>query len=292
MKTILTLTLLILVASTAVLGQNPEVSEQRKLEAGNELNEGARAYKEGRYYEAQLRFEKAAALDPTQKNASFFIARATHAQFKPGVESPENVAKAREAIAAYQRALEIEPVNEEAYNAIVYLFRAIKDEVSERDWLTRGATDGRWPAEKRSQATVVLASKEWQCSYNVTERKENKRTVMRGGKALIKYRKPKEQKDYDEAAQCAARGIELVEQAISLDAASEQAWAYKTNLLVEMVKLAEMDNDMGRASEYQKQADEARQRTAELNEQNQKKRGAEGRREAGEEAGRPPQSGG
>jgi len=254
------------------------------LRAKNQLNEGARLYKSRQYAEAQQHFERAIELNPDQKIARFFRARAIHSQYKPGVEQEQNVAKAREAIRAYQEYLQIEPNSDEAYNAIVYLLRAIKDEQQEREWLVQRANLETAPPEKRSQAYTVLASKQWQCSYNITEQKENMQTVMQGDKAIIQYKKPKEQKDYDEAVKCATEGLQLADRALSLDPNSEQAWSYKTNLLLEMVKLAKMNNDTAKAEEYQKQADAAQQRTTQLNEENKRRREQEEKEKAAKKA--------
>jgi tetratricopeptide (TPR) repeat protein len=245
------------------------------LRAKSQLNDGAQAYRARNYGEAQEHFQKALELNPAQKNARLFIARSIHAQYKPGVEQEANVQKAREAIKAYQDVLANEPDNDDAYNAVVYLFRMIKDEQSERNWLMQRANMETAPGVKRSQALTVLASKNWQCSYNITEQTENKVTVMKEGKALIQYRKPKQQRDYDEAMKCVADGLQLAEKAISLDQNSEQAWSFKTNLLLERVKLAKMDGKDAEAAEYQKQADAAQQRTTQLNEENKRKRDAE-----------------
>ncbi len=244
------------------------------LRAKNQLNEGARAYKAGHFSEAQAHFKQALDLDPSQKNAPFFIARSLHAQYKPGVEAPENVAKARAAIDAYQKVLDQDPKNDEAYNAVVYLYRSIKDENQEREWLTRRATLQTGLPEKRAQAYTVLASKQWNCSYTITEQKANQATVMKDGRAIVQYKKPKEQKDFDQAQKCAADGMSLVSQALSLDQNSEQAWSYKTNLLLEMVKLAKMEGNAEKAAEFQKQADEGQKRTLQLSEENKRKREA------------------
>ena len=254
------------------------------LRAKNALNEGARAYKARQYAEAQGHFEHALELNPDQRIAKFFRARAIHSQYKPGVEQEQNVAKAREAIKAYQEYLQIDPGSDEAYNAIVYLLRSIKDEQQEREWLVQRANLETIPAEKRSQAYTVLASKQWQCSYNITEQKDNMQTVMQGEKAVIQYKKPKEQKDYDEAVKCATEGMQLAERALSLDSNSEQAWSFKTNLLLELVKLAKMDNNTQKAEEYQKQADAAQQRTTQLNEENKRRREQEDKEKAAKKA--------
>ena len=68
------------------------------------------------------------------------------------------------------------------------------------------------------------------------------------------------------------RGLEEVENAIKLDPNSEAAWSYKTNLLLEASKLAEMDGDLGRKAELDKQREVAQKRTNTLSEANQKKK--------------------
>src|SRR5687767_15509916 len=95
------------------------------IRAKNQLNEGARAYKAGRFAEAQQHFEESLRLNPEQKNAKFFVARSIHAQYRPGVEAPENVEKARRAIAAYEEVLKADQGNDEAYNAVIYLFNQL-----------------------------------------------------------------------------------------------------------------------------------------------------------------------
>jgi hypothetical protein len=67
-------------------------------------------------------------------------------------------------------------------------------------------------------------------------------------------------------------GLQLAEKAISLDPNSEQAWSFKTNLLLERIKLAKMDGKDADAAEFQKQADAAQQRTTQLNAENKRKK--------------------
>src|SRR5215207_427490 len=76
-----------------------------RIRSKNQLNEAARAYREGRFVEAEQHSREAAALDPSNKTAPMFIARSIHQQYRPGVQSPENIAKAQQAIGAYQQIL-------------------------------------------------------------------------------------------------------------------------------------------------------------------------------------------
>ncbi len=244
-----------------------------RIRAKNELNEAARAYREGHFVEAEQFSRRALEMDPNSKTALSFIARTIHAQYRPGVQAAENMAKANEAIGAYQRILEKDPKNEEAYKAIAYLLGAIKEDDKLRQWIASRANDNSIPAEKRAEALVVLASKDWDCSFKMTELPTNKSTMLEAGnRAKVSYKKPKEQKEFDTAQACVKRGLEEIETAIQLDPSSESAWSYKTNLLLEAAKLAEMDGKMDQKTELEKQRDIAQKRTNTLSEANQKKK--------------------
>ena len=80
-----------------------------RVRAKNELNEAARAYHDGQFEEAERYSRRALELDPDSKTAPIFIARSIHAQYRPGVQAPENLAKANEAIQAYQKILDRNP---------------------------------------------------------------------------------------------------------------------------------------------------------------------------------------
>ncbi len=244
-----------------------------RIRAKNALNEAARAYREGHFEEAEGYARRAQDLDPNNKTAPQFIARTIHAQYRPGVQTPENIAKAKQAIEAYQKILEKNPKDEEAYKAIAYLYGATKEDDKLKQWISARATSDSVEPEKRAEAYVVLASKDWDCSYKITELPTNKVTsIDANNKATVSYKKPNDQKEYDSAQTCAKRGLEEIENAIRFDPNSESAWSYKANLLLEAKKLAEMDGKADMKAEYQKQADVALKRTTELSEANKKKK--------------------
>ncbi len=244
-----------------------------RIRSKNALNEAARAYREGHFEEAEQYSRRAQELDPDNKTAPQFIARTIHAQYRPGVQAPENIAKAREAIEAYQKILEKNPKDEEAYKAIAYLYGAIKEDDKLKQWISSRATSDAVAPEKRAEAYVVLASKDWDCSYKITELPSNKVTsIDANNKASVSYKKPKEQKEFDNAQVCVKRGLEEIENAIKFDPNNESAWSYKTNLLLEASKLAEMDGKTDLKAEYQKQSEAALKRTTELSLANKKKK--------------------
>jgi len=252
-----------------------------KIRAKNELNETARAYREGHFEEAEQHAKRALYLDPDNKTAPIFIARVIHQQYKPGVDQPDNVMKAREAIEAYRQVLAKDPSNEEAYKAISVLLAAIKDETKLREWISARANDSNLPSEKRAEAYAILAGKDWDCSFRVTEQPDIKITSTEGGNAKVTYKKPKDQKDFDNIQRCVARGLEEAETAIRYDANNESAWSYKTNLLIEAAKIADMNGEADKKAQYTKQAEVAQKRASELAEERRKKE------EAAEKAASP-----
>lgn len=159
-------------------------------------------------------------------------------------------------------------MNDEAYKAIAFLLGALKDDQQQRAWIQQRATDDKVDAVRRSEAYVVLASKDWDCSFKITELPTNKITTVRNNKPTVSYKKPGNPSDFEAAMRCTLSGLEEAEYAIKLDPNSESAWSYKTNLLIEASKLAEMDGKMDQKAELDKQAAAAQARTNQLSEQN------------------------
>jgi tetratricopeptide (TPR) repeat protein len=256
-----------------------------RIRAKNQLNEAARAYREGRFLEAEQHSREAATLDPDNRTAPMFIARTIHAQYRPGVQQPENVAKAQAAIEAYQQILAQNPKDEEAYKAVAYLYGAIKEDDKLRKWISDRAANDQAEPEKRAEAYVVLASKDWDCSFKITEQPSVKTTTIdpSNNKATVSYKKPKEQKDFDQAQMCVKQGLSEAENAIKFDPNNESAWSYKTNLLLEASKLAEMDGKTDQKAQYTKDYEAALKRTTELSVANQKRK-----EEAEKAAASPP----
>ncbi len=78
------------------------------------------------------------------------------------------------------------------------------------------------------------------------------------------------------------RGLEEAETAIKYDPNSESAWSYKTNLLLEAAKIADMEGKADQKAQYQKQAEVAGKRATALAEERHKKE------EAAEQAAATP----
>jgi tetratricopeptide (TPR) repeat protein len=234
------------------------------LRSKNELNKVAQSYKEKKFAEAEMHAKKALELDPSNENAPVFIARAIHAQYRKGVDSTENVAKANEAIQAYKEIAKKDPNNDEAFTAVTVLLGSLNKSDEQGQWVEERANNGSVEPKKRADAMAFLASKDWECSNQVTDSPSNQQKVEKGTSVVLVYIKPKDTAEYDKAVRCMTVGLEKAENAIKLDNENEKAWSQKYNLLLEAKKLAQMDENTTKAQEIAKQAEEALKRTQEL----------------------------
>ena len=281
-QTRIVIILAVLVATTFLVITASGCGVVNRIRSKNQLNEAARSYREGRYVEAEQHSREAAKLDPENKTAPMFIARTIHMQYRPGVQSPENIAKAQAAIDAYQDILRKNPQDEEAYKAVAYLYGALREEQKLRDWITQRAASDATEPTKRAEAYIVLASKDWQCSFNVTEAPTVKTTTIdpTNNKATVSYKKPADAKEFNQAQVCVKQGLSEAENAIKFDPNNESAWSYKTNLLLEASKLAEMDNRADQKAQFQKEYEVALKRTTELSAAAQKRKEEEAQKTA------------
>lgn len=252
------LVLLVALTVTSMTG----CSVINRIRSKNELNEAAKSYKSGKYPDAEAHARRALELDPTSKIAPAFIARSIHAQYRPGGEDDENKTIANRAITAYKEILQKDPSNPEAYRAVVALLKALGNTTELRQFITNKANDGKATPTERAEAFTVLASQDWDCSYAITELPDTKKPLPDG---KFQYVKPADPKKFQDAKDCTQRGMQEVESAIGFDPNSETAWSYKTNLLLEKAKLAEMDGNADQAKQLNAQAEEAMAKTRDLN---------------------------
>ncbi|HXD31363.1 MAG TPA: hypothetical protein VN643_09610 [Pyrinomonadaceae bacterium] len=265
-KALLVLVFLV-TGSIIVNGQIPSITESqataRATAAKLDLDAAAKAYREGNFDKALEFSERALSEDPQNKTAPFFIARIIHREYKPGDPAPANLAKARQAIEAYKRILATERKNEEAYKAIASIYAALKEDELQRQWIMQHAADTSVDAERRAEAYIVLASKDWYCSNTITEA-PGVRIIKKEEPPVIKYRRPNDEASFSKARQCVQSGLSLIDLAIVLNDKNLAAWSYKMNLLAEQLKIDEMDLKPAEKAFTMKRFEEAKRRTDEL----------------------------
>ena len=100
-----------------------------KLRARDQLNKGVKAYKDSHYEQAIDHFQQSVQLDPGLINARMYLATAYVSQYIPGVDSPDNLRTAQQAIDEYQRVIDANPARDQKVNSakgIAYLYLNMK----------------------------------------------------------------------------------------------------------------------------------------------------------------------
>lgn len=298
-----------LIIASVVLGGSCSI--YNRVMARKNLVDGARAYNERQFPEAEEKFRQAAEYDPDGatfegRTARLFLARTLHSGF---AGNRSNTKKAEEAIQEYKQALsgyinelkqkreavaanpqdeaarkELESAEDNVGSiarSVASLYQNLNQEDKWKEWQLAQADNADLPGDVRANALVSLAAKEYTCANDITDSKEVKKTVQAGGESTFEFKKPEGNEDFEKEftklKKCVQDGTAYVDKAIELDPESDSAWSYRTSLLVQKSRIAEMEGDTAKKDEYKKASDVAKKKFEEL---------AEKRRKAEEEAAR------
>lgn len=94
--------------------------------ARDELNKGITAYKGQKFPDAVMHFKAATEADPSLLNARLYLATAYASQYVPGLDSPENQQTGENAIAEFQKVLEMDPGNLGSISGIASMYFQMK----------------------------------------------------------------------------------------------------------------------------------------------------------------------
>jgi tetratricopeptide (TPR) repeat protein len=97
-----------------------------KLKARDQLNKGVQAFKNNKFEQAIDHFQQAVTLDPSLINARLYLATAYAQQYVGGVDTPENIRMAEQAIEQYKLVLQADPKNINSVKGIAYLYLQMK----------------------------------------------------------------------------------------------------------------------------------------------------------------------
>jgi tetratricopeptide (TPR) repeat protein len=123
----------VLAVAAALLG----TAGCKKLEARDELNKGVQAYKNANYEQATEHFKDAVRLDDDLKVAKLYLATAYRSQYVPGVDSPDNLAMAQQALDEYKEILEHDPNDVGSITGTAWLYMQMKKWDQAREYYQR-----------------------------------------------------------------------------------------------------------------------------------------------------------
>ena len=270
-------------------------SYYNQIIARKNLVDGATAYNERKFAEAEKLFRKTVDIDPNGdtmegKTAQLFLARTLHSQF---ISDRKDTAKAEAAAQAYEKVLQKNVNDQDSFKALTSLMRTLNrgDEAMQR--ITERAANTNVQNEFRAESYTSLAAPQYTCANEISDVEPVKKTVKKDGKDVFQYTKPENPEVFAKLKQCADEGLRLVDQAIALQPAEvdqmknldlksmtpqeitkkqdllrifSSAWAYKANLLYQKMRIAEMDANMAEKDSFKAKGDEARAVFTGLNE--------------------------
>ena len=112
--------------AVALAGMVVTMSGCNRLAARDQLNKGVEAYKSARYEEAINHFQKATELEPTLPMAKSYLATALAQNVVPGLDTPDNLKNAQQAISMFQEVLTKEPNDVNSLKQIAAIYFSIK----------------------------------------------------------------------------------------------------------------------------------------------------------------------
>ncbi len=120
--------------AVVLAGMVLSMSGCKRLAARDQLNKGVDAYKSQRYEEAIDHFQKATQLDPSLDNAKSYLATAYAQNVVPGLDTPDNLKTAQQAIAIFQEVLDKDPNNVNSLKQIAGIYFSIKKLDDAKAW--------------------------------------------------------------------------------------------------------------------------------------------------------------
>jgi tetratricopeptide (TPR) repeat protein len=120
--------------AVALGGMVLSVSGCARLAARDQLNKGVEAYKSQHYEEAINHFQQATQLDPSLPMAKTYLATALSQNVVPGLDSPDNLKTAQNAIDIFQQVLDKDPTDVNSLKQIAGIYFSVKKLDDAKTW--------------------------------------------------------------------------------------------------------------------------------------------------------------
>lgn len=255
-----------------------------RIKSRQDLVDGAEAYKQRKFDKAEELFRDAIGRDPngeTQegKTAQVFLARTLHSKY---ISDRKKTDIAAEAINEYKKVLAQNPDDQSSFKAVANLYESLGQADEWERWVTERANNEQVSKENRAEALVSLAAKQYSCANDISDNEPVKKAVLKDGKPVFEFTKPANEADFTKLKTCTQKGLELANKAVELNANSDSAWSYKANLLVQKMRIAEMEGNTEERDKIKAEADAAKDKFTALNEEKRKRQAEEEARKQAE----------
>jgi len=250
---------------TVLVGAN--CSYYNRIITRKNLVDGGKAYKDRHFQEAEDLFRYAVSRDPEGKTlegktAQLFLARTLHSQY---IGNRSNATKAEQAIQEYKKVLTEDIKDQSSFNAVANLLENLNRDDEWLKWVTDRTNNEQVPETQRAEALTKLAAKKYSCANEVSDQEPVKKTVKdKDGKQVFQFSKPEDAQVFEKFKQCVQEGSDLANRAEKLDTNSDAVWSYKANMLVQQMRLAEMEGNTQAKESFKAEAEKAKNKITEI----------------------------
>ncbi len=197
--------------AAALAGMVLSMSGCRQLEARDQLNKGVDAYKSAHYEEAIGHFQRATQLDPSLPMAKSYLATALAQNVVPGLDTPDNIKTAQQAIGIFQEVLNKDPTDVNSLKQIAGIYFSIKKYDDAKTWQKKVlAVD-----PKDAEAAYTVGVIDWTLAHLNALKELATANVNDDGEGNVKAPKKVLQTISEENAPFVAEGLEYLNQAVA-----------------------------------------------------------------------------
>jgi tetratricopeptide (TPR) repeat protein len=212
----------ITVLAIAVGGMVLSMSGCNRLAARDQLNKGVEAYKSARYEEAIGHFQKATQLDPSLPMAKSYLATALAQNVVPGLDTPDNLKTAQQAISMFQEVLDKDPSDVNSLKQIAGIYFSIKKFDEAKIWQKKVlAVDPKDP-----EAAYTVGVVDWTLAHENTLKALVPAGINDDGEGNVKAPKKIMQTIKEENTPFVTEGLQYLNQAVANRANYDDAMAY------------------------------------------------------------------
>ena len=225
--------------AVALAGMVPSMSGCNQLEARDQLNKGVDAYKNAHYEEAIGHFQRATQLDPNLPMAKTYLGTALAQNVVPGLDTPDNLKTANQAIAIFKDALAKNPGDVNSVKQIAGIYFSIKNLNKAKEWQKKVLALNPHDAE----AAYTIGVIDWTMAHENTLQALQPAGLNDDGEGNVKAPKKIMEPLAAENAALVQEGLDYLNQAVKDKPNYDDAMAY-----LNLIYRRKADVDYGNAA--------------------------------------------
>jgi tetratricopeptide (TPR) repeat protein len=208
--------------AVVLAGMVLSMSGCNRLAARDQLNKGVEAYKSARYEEAIGHFQKATQLDPSLPMAKTYLATALAQNVVPGLDTPDNLQTAKQAIDIFQEVLAKDPNDVNSLKQIAGIYFSIKKFDDAKAWQKKVlAVDPKDP-----EAAYTIGAIDWTLAHENTLKALAPAGINDDGEGNVKAPKKIMEEIKTENAALVDEGLQYLNQAVANRPNYDEAMVY------------------------------------------------------------------